>query len=434
MNSSTSTTSSQPKEKTAFGLEDGRTMPAELAEFLQMDVNGAGLSENDDDDDDSYDERAELADLVAASVKSSRRPHSQGPAQAALHRRTAALTSASKGSGGIIRRLFGNRKSRQLMAVITLAFFILFLLIPSSSRSAKDASGLLLQAKGVPSSARFKCPAKIKLNYDALRTNATSMVDKKNFGSFIATFRDREMDHWGHTYSQVKKALTGWKSTKFAPYLSNNSTIYDASLGVGLNLIMTLELLKESNSLSNIIVCGNDVQKQKVDTAHALMDQLLPSVRGRYGRFCQADSTALHEFLPENSFDLVFASRIPPLANPLKFGGKQSDLDRKYHALCSSSAKRNSKQLKLAQDLQAEWYTKWITEMIRIAKPGSPVIVEQVSYPLCEAQFDFGGLPLSFWNSSTFTNLIQPGSLTMEMSKLFRKRYHVFMLKRDAKE
>ena len=35
---------------------------------------------------------------------------------------------------------------------------------------------------------------------------------------------------------------------------------------------------------------------------------------------------------------------------------------------------------------QRDWYGKWVEEMARIAKPGVPVIVEQVSAPYCDYQ------------------------------------------------
>jgi hypothetical protein len=35
---------------------------------------------------------------------------------------------------------------------------------------------------------------------------------------------------------------------------------------------------------------------------------------------------------------------------------------------------------------QTDWYGKWVGEMARIAKPGVPVIIEQVSLPYCVFQ------------------------------------------------
>jgi hypothetical protein len=41
----------------------------------------------------------------------------------------------------------------------------------------------------------------------------------------------------------------------------------------------------------------------------------------------------------------------------------------------------------MAQEAQNDWYGQWIAEMARIAKPGVPVIIEQVSSPYCHASF-----------------------------------------------
>ena len=73
-----------------------------------------------------------------------------------------------------------------------------------------------------------------------------------------------------------------------------------------------------------------------------------------------------------------------------------------------------------------------VAEMVRIAKPGAPVIVEQVSYPFCEAYFDWGGVSQEFWTDYAIEKydwLIDPASIEFEDDRLFRKRYHVFMRK-----
>ena len=41
---------------------------------------------------------------------------------------------------------------------------------------------------------------------------------------------------------------------------------------------------------------------------------------------------------------------------------------------------------KLIVQKQRDWYGKWVAEMARIAKPGVPVIIEQVSVPYCDDQ------------------------------------------------
>lgn len=93
---------------------------------------------------------------------------------------------------------------------------------------------------------------------------------------------------------------------------------------------------------------------------------------------------------------------------------------------------------KIAQDRQNEWYGQWVAEMARIAKPGVPVIVEQVSPAYCDAVFDWGGVKREWWHDMATNNTygwnVDPTSLVIEDDTLFRERYHVFMLKNGKRE
>jgi hypothetical protein len=87
----------------------------------------------------------------------------------------------------------------------------------------------------------------------------------------------------------------------------------------------------------------------------------------------------------------------------------------------------------LAQQAQKDWYGAWVGEMARIAKPGKPVIVEQVSPPYCMAFFDWGGVAKDFWyyaaKENTYNWDIDPESIVVEDDTIFLARYHVFMRK-----
>ena len=92
----------------------------------------------------------------------------------------------------------------------------------------------------------------------------------------------------------------------------------------------------------------------------------------------------------------------------------------------------------LQQQKQDDWYGNWVKEMARIAKPGVPVIVEQVSPRYCDAFFDWGGVNKQFWYDAAFNNTydwnVEPESIIIEDDTIFRERYHVFMLKKGHKE
>ena len=90
-------------------------------------------------------------------------------------------------------------------------------------------------------------------------------------------------------------------------------------------------------------------------------------------------------YIPSNTFDIVYSGYITPLQDPLHYG---SSWQMKLQDDCTN----NPQKVKEAQILQNEWYKGWINEMIRIAKYGAPIIVEQVSQPYCNHQTDFGGI------------------------------------------
>ena len=85
------------------------------------------------------------------------------------------------------------------------------------------------------------------------------------------------------------------------------------------------------------------------------------------------------------------------------------------------------------QRRQNDWFGNWVGEMVRIAKPGAAVIVEQVSLPFCSDPNDWGGVPREFWKSGVekYGWDIDPESIEMETDKVFGVRYHVFMRKNN---
>jgi hypothetical protein len=80
---------------------------------------------------------------------------------------------------------------------------------------------------------------------------------------------------------------------------------------------------------------------------------------------------------------------------------------------------------------QNDWYGQWVGEIVRIAKPGAPIIIEQVSFPMFEAPFDWGGVAPTFWKDAVgrYGWDVERSSIEMQDDTIFRKRYHVFMRK-----
>ena len=90
-----------------------------------------------------------------------------------------------------------------------------------------------------------------------------------------------------------------------------------------------------------------------------------------------------------------------------------------------------SKLAEIAQQKQEDWFALWVHEMIRIAKPGAPVIIEQVSKPYCNDMDDWGGVPHKFWASGIekYGWNVDKNSLQLARDKVFKQRYNVFMQK-----
>jgi hypothetical protein len=199
-------------------------------------------------------------------------------------------------------------------------------------------------------------------------------------------------------------------------------------------MYMTLEIVREVLGLTNLAVYGNEYVPESVDIAREVWNadrrESLPC-SAIQGRICTGDSTDLHG-VPSAAFDLVYTGYITPMMNPLNFNESSDDNYARLQEICES--KGNPEQVKLAvkaQERQNDWYGLWVGQMIRIAKPGAPVIVEQVSYSFCSAIFDWGGVDQDFWRPAIdrYQWDVDPDSFVFESDTIFRKRYHVYMKK-----
>jgi SAM-dependent methyltransferase len=297
---------------------------------------------------------------------------------------------------------------------------------------------------------------------------------KSNLTEFLATFREGKFDDWGKTYEQVKEGMYHWKSTHFPPNLNNGDSIYESACGVGLNLYMTLEIVNEVKGIESLVVYGNEYLQASTEKAEAVFDNIAP-YRSVKGKICRGDSTDLR-FVPSNAFDLVYTGYLSPLSDPLHLNKSLYENYDIYEELCEAEEKiqdpvnrwKSIKLSEVAQKLQNNFYGKWVSEMVRIAKvrrmmggmrgvstrlglkllctnfivfpfsssfqPGKAVIIEQVSKPYCQAYFDWGGVAKEFWKPAIneYKWDVDPGSLVMEKDKIFRDRYHVFMRKNPA--
>ena len=225
----------------------------------------------------------------------------------------------------------------------------------------------------------LETPIEQKMWYDSTGANISNII------SYMKTFRQVDFDNWGHTYDEVKHGMYSWKSHYFKD-LKSNDAIYESACGVGMNLYMTLEILQQISGIANVTIYGNDYVSRSVQIARDIYrntgesNGLLPSSFGHLGSICEADSTQL-DFVPSNTFDLVYTGYISPLFDPLHLNQSTTDENFvQYNAYCEQRQHKdridNTSKINLepsttlaeqAQQLQNDWYGKWVGEMVRIA-------------------------------------------------------------------
>jgi hypothetical protein len=130
-------------------------------------------------------------------------------------------------------------------------------------------------------------------------------------------------------------------------------------------------------------------------------------------------------------FYLVVVHRT--LLDPLHFGLEYKASHNKYKALCRANETdwEAVKLKKFAQETQEDWMASWVTEMVRIAKPGAPVIVESLSPPYCEKLTDYGGISKDFWVPAIgkYGWDVDPASIVFGDDLAYKERYHVALRK-----
>ena len=232
----------------------------------------------------------------------------------------------------------------------------------------------------------YKCPAVV---HEAANADKSTLDEDyvtpqanltQNLTSWLENFRTENFDAWGYTYEEVKAGMRPFKEKFLVPNIKSGQDIYESACGIGLNLYMTLEILHDAG-ITGIHVYGNEYLKFSTEKANLLFDHA-PPAGSKKGMICVGDSSDLSH-VPSNSFDLVYTGYISPLLNPLGLSHADPD-DDVYTELCKQAKEEKNWKEKtlsqLAQEKQNDFYGKWVGEMVRIAKPGSAVLIEQVSY------------------------------------------------------
>jgi hypothetical protein len=267
-----------------------------------------------------------------------------------------------------------------------------------------------------------------------------SMSD--DLDKFMDNYQNSQQTEWKKSYKQVKAGIYEFKSQYFAPYLRDGDTIFEFASGNGLNLYMTLEILKEVKGIEHLIVYGNSKDNDDKEVAKAVFDHNAPA-HGRTGIFCSEKNMTRMEFIPSDSFNLVFTTGITPDDDPLNFGATTSaDKYRQYYKdLCEAKGDdwKGKALNNMAQSIQMDRFGEWVAEMSRIARPGAPIVVERISSSkYCADYEDWGGVEQSWWTNAASSNQyrwnVDPDSLeVVEDGLISAGSYNIFMRKKNKK-
>ena len=293
----------------------------------------------------------------------------------------------------------------------------------------------------VPVSSEFFRIRKLPIKFDCPKSVERSRTDHDNNmdiykihfeENFLSGYRRKKYGGWDTSYRKMKQILRPWKKHIIeTAKLQPGDSIYESAMGRGFNLLITAEVLNEL-LIDGVFVYGNDYLSDSIRLAKSLWKlpeiSKLPTIEGIY---CTADSTHL-DFIPDNSFDLVFTGYLEPLSDPSHLdpnGSINADIE---NCLSNNSA---SIQLSISsQNLQEQWYLSWVMEMVRITKPGKYIAVEMTGYPLCQSNNDWGGVSKAWWKSQAHTLGVYSESIYIfdceEALDLWKVgRYHILMKK-----
>lgn len=364
--------------------------------------------------------------------------------------------------------------TQTLLALIgTAAIVLLFLFIipfQRSNLSINEDAFALLQKHYSPLSSQIKCPRgtvvdkalndnkwnNITTFYDSdetyLHERLSSIIHWANSNHGEAAYNDLEFDQYKRTYSQIKDILHSWKASQFSKYVTSNMTLYESACGEGFNLLMTLSILYQQTGVTDVTVYGNEYRSTGVTISNELLRHMAPKVMpgGSLGQICQGDSTNL-SFIPSNSFDVAYTGYLDQLQDPYGFfseippdwnhqawyevcNAKDQVVEQDHLTSTDINIAIKKKIVQLDQQRQEDWFASWVSELVRIVKPGGAVIIEQVSFPKCVQLDDWGGVEKSWWHLAISKYGWDVDEQSIYIEDMFQgamnDRYHVSMQKR----
>ena len=231
-------------------------------------------------------------------------------------------------------------------------------------------------------------------NFDEyIEADKTKLTASGELADNAEDYRTQGYDGFSKNFAQAKDNIYDYVQEYFVPALRNGGgSIYESACGTASNLLMTLEIIAESG-VKDVTVYGSEYIADSVTIARQMIEAHMPE--GFYmGSICQADSTNL-EHVPSNSMDVTFTGYIDPLVDPLNLHPDEGI--SVSIARCKSTDEADHEIAEKEQKAQEQWFARWVTEMVRITKPGGSVIIEDVAKPICQIYRDWGGVGQAWW-------------------------------------
>jgi len=301
----------------------------------------------------------------------------------------------------------------------------------------------------------YTCPAHVETSdndnhpgiFKGYQDNDARVFDKtldvKHLNKTLDDFRNVSLDAWSYKYPRLKRMLKPWKEEVFVPHLKSGDSLYESACGSGMNLLVSVETLAEHN-IHNITVYGNDYVQESIDLANYAWNTEGAKALATKGHLCRGDSSNL-DFVPSSSFDLVYTGYIDPLNDPLNLlteedlasGDDDAPCQWQSSEFCESDDPIDKYLAKQEQLEQENWFASWVSEMLRIAKPGKVVAIESIAESICKVG-DWGGVDKTWWSAETVKKYgwdVDPSSIIIRQVpkefEMFSKRYQVMMKKNE---
>lgn len=183
------------------------------------------------------------------------------------------------------------------LSCVLLSFFLLASWIEHLITKRKSAA----TRYGAP---RYTCPADVARSKNDMEGNfeyynSTNADLKFDDNTPWDKYESWNFDAWDVSYSERRSARLDWVMNYYE--VKSGSSVYESGCGLGLSLLMTMEILRKKG-VENLGLYGNDYLSKSTAHARTILQHLAPD---NIETICTADSAQLN-FVPSSSFDLAY--------------------------------------------------------------------------------------------------------------------------------